>query len=330
MNGVTSIFWILLISICVQLACCEAALAGNAAFSADGKVVYTINWDSPGTLNRVEMNSQKAVTIKVKLGKDDVVDGIARAKDGAFYLVTKNTLWRWQAGEDNATLLEPSPTHPLNDVACNPQTDEILLTSGSDLYYKRNSRTAMIQVNIRYQPGNEICSPVYLQDGSFLFGADGDLWHGIIDYYIEDPETKDRLEHADLTAYRYAPLATRETYNGSPVETGVGNIAVSNEKVYVDFRRMGGSGWGSILRLNLPVQKKGIWTSNNTAKDTVQTLSSVEELFITGGNYIFIFGAPDGKQVYYYEKSDNPCDYSLLSDEDKGNESSSDKIMRKR
>jgi len=63
---------------------------------------------------------------------------------------------------------------------------------------------------------------------------------------------------------------------------------------------MFGSGWGNVQRLNLPVQKQGEWIFKNTAKDSVRTLGSLEEVEeLTKGGWVYLCGSPDGRQIYY-------------------------------
>jgi len=292
-------FAAILFTCVIALVWTSSAIAGRAAFTADGKSVYLTDLDTPGSLDMIDMESGKATKVKVGLGKDDVVGGIALAKDGAFYLVTKHSLWHWTPGEAKAKWMEKPPEKgTFHDVACNFKTDEVLITdeNGSNLYYKRDRRSPLIFVGIRYPPGQEItAAPVYLQDGSFLFAADGDLWHGFIELTADGSRTL-----ADLVAYRYAPMCERETYNGTPIQTGILGIAAGKKKVYVDFSRIHGSGWGSIKMLNLPEQKDRKWQSKNSAETTVLTLKSIEETDEdTSGCLTYLCGSADGRLVYY-------------------------------
>jgi hypothetical protein len=88
---------------------------------------------------------------------------------------------------------------------------------------------------------------------------------------------------------------------GTPIEMGISAIGVSQKKIYVDFSRMGGSGWGRVMRLNLPPAQTNIypWRSYNTAKGTAKTLGSVEDMGCTSGGFVYLCGSPDGHLVYY-------------------------------
>jgi hypothetical protein len=192
----------------------DLATAGNAAFTADGKAVYMIS-PASNSLDRLAVESADVTSVKVGLGKDDVVNGLALAKDGTFYLATRKSLWCWKPGESKAKWLESAPKKTeFTDVACNPKTDGVLITSGTGLFYKKDRHAKLCSVAIRYNPGRSIESPVFLPNGSFLFSADGDLWHGLIDQTVEESGTTNEWTMTNLVAYRYAPLAQRETYEG--------------------------------------------------------------------------------------------------------------------
>ena len=306
-------FWFLVCG--VVLAWSGAVRAGGSAFSADGKTVYVPKSEPSGALDRIDAASGTVTPVTVRLGKEDVIAGITLTETGELYLATKNALWRWTPGEPGAKWVEAAPKGiAFEDVACNVKTGEVLLVgNGSRLFHKRSRSAAASEVGIRYPPGNDLNSPAYLPDGSLLFSADGDVWHGRIEYEVEDPHAKKPYVRASLVAYRYAPLAKRETYDGTPTQTGVRALAVSRTKVYVSLQRMGGSGWGSILRLDLPEQDaKGGLSYQNGIDAMAKTMGSVTEQGLTSGGDIRLCGSPDGRLVSYWNGR-----HELLSDHDK-------------
>ncbi len=259
------------------------------------------------------MENGSVTPVKVSMGKDDLIVGLALAGTEELYLATKTALWRWKSGTAKAKWVEAAPDKvALTDVACHIQTGAVLVSTrqknASDYYYKddtgfyfkRSRSTPLTYVGIRYPPGSTLKCPVFLPGGSFLFSADGDLWHGLIVSSTETEASAEKWTRGDLVAYRYAPMAQRETDNVTPPEAGIAGIAVSRNKAYVHFARMFGSGWGNVQRLKLPVQKQGVWQFNNTAKDTVRTLGSLEEVKeFTKGGWVYLCGSPDGRQIYY-------------------------------
>lgn len=289
------------------LLCCSRATAANAVFAADGTAVFTITDKADFPLDKVDVANSVSTPVKVALGKGDMLVGMAAAGSNELYLATRHALWRWTPDNPRARWVEDAPKQvELVDVACHVPSGRILLATHTKtqqerchgFYFKQNQRQPMCCVAIRYPPGDVLEHPVFLPDGSFLFSADGDLWHGMLEE-SEVFKPGGKREFMNLLAYRYAPIATRETYPGTPSETGISAMAVSQKKVYVHLSRMYGSGWGSILRLNLPVQKKGMWANLNSAKDIVRTLNSIEVIEpATDGGWVFLCGSSDGRRVY--------------------------------
>ena len=112
-------------------------------------------------------------------------------------------------------------------------------------------------------------------------------------------EADDNLESGPrfiLAANRCAPLADRETYGGTPSQVGVSELAVSHGKVYAHVSRMGGSGWGDIIRLDLPKPVEGGLRQRYTQYQAL--LGSVE--FLTENPTIaFLCQSPDGTKIVY-------------------------------
>ena len=292
----------------LSLLSCEQAAAANAVFAADDKAVFIITDKADFPLNKIDVASGVATPIKVAMGKDDVLVGIAAADSNELYLATQHALWRWTPGSPRAHWIEDAPKQvELVDVTCHVPSGRVLLAtknkSKDDTHYtfycKPERRRPMLYVCIRYPPGDVLENPVFLPDGSFLFSADGDLWHGMLEETSKQLKSGGNSDFMDLYAYRYAPIADRNTQPGTPFETGISAMAVSQKKIYVHLSRMYGSGWGSVLRLNLPVQEKGAWAHLNSSKDVVRTLSSIEEVYdMTDGGWVFLCGSSDGRRMY--------------------------------
>jgi len=306
---------------------CDMACAANAVFAADGKAVFTITEQADFPLNKMDVASGVATPVKVAMGKDDVLVGIASAESNELYLATQHALWRWTPGSPRARWVEDAPKRvELVDVACHVPSGRVLLAaqikSKDDkhcaFYCKPERRRPMLYVSIRYPPGDVLENPVFLPDGSFLFSADGDLWHGMLEDGGENLKPGDKPDFFNLYAYRYAPIADRNTQPGTPFETGISAIAISQKKVYVHFSRMYGSGWGSVLRLNLPVQEKGKWANLNSAKDVVRTLSSIEEVYdMTEGGSVYLCASLDGQLMYGGERSSGKYRTLFIVDDEK-------------
>jgi hypothetical protein len=282
--------------------------ASDAAFTDDGKLIYAIRWEDEETLDVINEDAGTLREVHVTLGDGaKEIVAITRAGAGRMYLLTHDAVWNWKVGEPSAALVEKAPEKTqFGDIACNPKTGEVLVTavlserdedgSKHHLFYKPASDQPMVKVWLRHLPQAEICCPVYLPDGSVLFSAEEDLWHGMLEFNPGGPSWEPR---GDLYAYRYAPIAQRETYPGTPDEIGVMAIAVSKKKVYVHMHRWHGSGWGHLARLNLPsANPKKNWTNGNTVRDSIRALRSVEELD-DNPSISYLCASPDGRKVYY-------------------------------
>lgn len=288
-----------------------SAIASDAVFSADGKSVYMASYGAQSIFMSNDASPVPgAISLSIEFpgaGKDACVHGVSRMKDGDVCLDCGNALWLWRPGSKTASLLQKMPDgESIDSFACNPLTDEIILTSGRKLFWKESRSRKMLEAGIRYPPGGALDAVAFLPDGSFLFAADGDLWHGV----IERDSTDDDIR-VNLVAYRYAPLAKRETYDGTPTETGVIQIAPAKHKIFVRYCRMNGSGWGSLLRLNLPPQSpNGDFAVRNSIADSIGALRSVEKVYVEDGSLAYLCASPDGETVFYAARPDK--DGSLL------------------
>src|ERR1035437_4255615 len=227
------------VCVCVLwIAPCCISTGGNAVFGQDGKSALVLNDVPDPTMDQIDATNGAVTRIQVQMGKDDVVEGIALATNGTFYLVTKHALWRWKQGTAKAHWIAPAPDGvELTDVACHPASGDVLIAAQtkteSRLYYRRHHSDHMTSVGIRYPPGKSLDCPVFLPDGSFLFSADGDLWHGFVEQTTEPSDSSGEWTRENLVAYRYAPMAARETDDVAPPETGILGIAGRWKKRYV-------------------------------------------------------------------------------------------------
>ena len=292
------------------------APAGEAAFADDGKTVYAIHdvtLDAgrdatlDATLDLIHVDTGEINSIKLP-GMGDI-DGICRAEDGAFYLVSANTLWRWKPGNNPPVEVEKAKSGcAFKDVACSDDQKQILIvgtkSNGKEapatrLFYRAAPDRTFVTVWLRHLEDAIIRSPEFLPDGSLLFSAEGDLWHGELS---EEPTEYDNGTQAKpigtLAAYRYAPLAERYAYPGTPAEQGVRSIASGAGRIYVHVARIGGSGWGHLSSLSTPEPgKEGRFTAHNQIEDALSALQSVRRLFENGGQ-AYLCASPDRSKVY--------------------------------
>jgi hypothetical protein len=134
-----------------------------------------------------------------------------------------------------------------------------------------------------------------------LFGSEGDLWHGLVEW---DKDAEPGHPRGILSGYRLAPLATRETAEGTPSQVGVQRIAASRGQLYVEVSRMGGSGWGYLVRLQLPPAKeKGELNLLEQLPERLnlynRVLNSVVMVDPDQGSGSFLCTSPNGEVVHF-------------------------------
>jgi hypothetical protein len=287
-------------------------IAGGAAFSPDGRTVYLNASDQPGELEVLHLSDERSQQLTFhrfqQASHPKEIKSIASAANGRLLLLDSEALWTWTPASDDLQRLRNCPAGmKFNGIACHPKSGRILITVFLDKPEDSDHDTRLLfadtpeapLLTVRVRRLDRICCPVFLSDGSILFGAEGDLWQGTVDVQNENGEAPRPV----LSATRYAPLADRETYDGTPMQTGVHDIAVSAHKVYVHVSRMGGSGWGDVLRLNLPgtdTEKKGDKDTGilRRYKEYREALASAEWLE-ENPSCAFLCNSADGKQVIF-------------------------------
>jgi len=289
-----------------------AAHAADAAFCADGSAVYATCNDE-NTLERICEEEGTLTQVHVSLGgRQGCFQGIARSDQGGFFLVTERRIWHWKPGDKAAVFVKLAPKGiTFSDIACNPKNGMLLIFGsakktagryGVDLLYCMKDKNALLTpIWLRHLTQPVVCAE-FLTDNSLLFGTEGDLWHGVL--CIEPPDKERPEGQGELVAYRYAPVAERFNYNGTPEQRGVEAVAASGGKAYVAIKRMGGSGETSVTRLDLPEPSKdGMFRTRNTVEDSIRVLKSVEQIDGNDGSASSLCASSDGKQVYYTDSS---------------------------
>lgn len=278
------------------------AHAADAAFTDDGKSVYAV---SESRLERIDLTSGEISKV-VPEGVNDI-EAICRAGNGEFYLVAQDTLWRWKPDAGPAVSFQKplKEGQSFSDVACDSKTGKILILgsekTGDDdthcrLFLKPGPDQPLVRVWLRHLGSAWIRGADFLPDGSLLFGAEGDLWHGVTGV---EPSSPPEEFYGDITAYRYAPVGERSTYSGTPSQTGVCAVAVGAGHVFVHISRIGGSGWGHLSWLALPAAAtENHFETHNSVEDSIRALQSVKELE-ENGSCSYLCASPDGKRVYF-------------------------------
>lgn len=290
--------------------------AAQAAFSEDGKSIFTPNADG---LDVIHLDTGKIESV-VPAGIKDI-RSICPAGKGEFYMTSGKALWRWKPGKKPAVLVEKAEDgYEFADVTCLPETGAVVILGNiqvdsrnyNSLFYKPNAKHHSVKLKERYLADAAILAPEFLPDGTILFSAEGDLWHG--DFEMETiPPEDDEPERlvGSLMAYRYAPIAERYNDSGTSSELGVDKVAYGAGKVFVHLGRMGGSGRGHLTTLVAPaVRKDGDFPVHNKAADYVRTLQSAQTLFDCP-SLSAICSSSDHKQVYFSTETDSVTTHFL-------------------
>jgi hypothetical protein len=279
------------------------------AFSDDGNHVYLIGSKLPkGTALDIDLTNFSAK--KLSLGVSEEVRAIVNAPS-ALLFVTEKSLYRLPLPAGKPGKICEAPTGCLfEDVACNRAQHGILLLcrtkDGRDwpAYYLREQESKPTSVVLRRVNG--LVGAVFDRDGHLFFASGGDLWEGDIITPSEPGEEPPAVE-----AFRFAPVAMRETANTTPNSTGASELAVAGRTVYVQMTRMGGSGWGEMISVGWPPERKeeGKAPSRDSpVKANVEAFKSALAAFRAYGSNqraSYLCGSPDGRKVFFATRYEN-------------------------
>jgi hypothetical protein len=219
--------------------------AASAAFGNDAAHVFLLRGKS---LFIADLNL--GTTARVALHLPDAIQGIASSPDGLL-VATQTALYRLDANATEARKLCSTPANNhFVDLAFDPANKGILLCAESTdenacrgaVFYLRQSKSTPETVHIR-RAVDYMDAPVFDRSGYLFFAREGDLWAGSLSF---------DQERISLAASRYAPVATRETVDGTPTETGAKQLAPAGDRIYACIHRMGGSGWGNVVSIKKP------------------------------------------------------------------------------
>ncbi len=293
----------------ISVARIERSSGAAAAFSDDGNHVYLLGSNLPKGMV-LDVDLINFTTKQLNLGVSTEVHGIVNAPR-ALLFVTDRSLYRLPLPTGQPGKICDAPAGCLfHDVACNRAQHGVLLMcrtkDGRDWpsYYLREQRQTPSLIATRRV--NALVGAVFDREGHLFFAAEGDVWEGS----VEPPPEPDLP--TSVEAIRFAPVALRETANGTSGSTGARELAVAGQTVYVHMQRMGGSGWGEMISVRWPGEPKsedekpGV---ENGVKPNVETFKSALAVFRVYGPNLgasYLCGSPDGKKVFFATRnSDN-------------------------
>lgn len=291
------------------------ARASQAVFSKDATHVYLANQDfihPQPVLVDVDLNApeQKKIVLTNFMGPQNI-EAVSRLPDGRLALLTEGQLWLYDAGKNTCVKFFTAPKHThFYDVACNPADGAFLICttmenteskvdeeeiSGSlwlSADGKKSARVFMRRVDYGMQ------GIVFDSKGGLHFSVHGDLWDGTLAM-----DWKNEYHPVVLVAERVAPLATLETYEGTPEQMGADDTAIAGDWIYTHVRRMGGSGWGTMVRLKVTKPEKAEGELPLQWKIYGDALRSVEFLEDNpSGSYLC--ASEDGTKVFFTTHND--------------------------
>lgn len=191
-----------------------SAKAAHAVFSADQLSVFLTASDTSGTLRILNAETSEICELTfpeiAQAPEKPEIQAISPGKNGGFWLLTEKSLWRWDGRKASARKVADAPEGvTFEDVAAQRDGEGSQVITGrlarqdewgrtGCLFFKRDAQGPLLKVFVRRL--DEIECPVYLDDGSLLFGAEGDLWHGKVDF---DPGEKGGAGYLRLIVMRH-------------------------------------------------------------------------------------------------------------------------------
>jgi hypothetical protein len=284
------------------------AAAADAVFSKDGNHVYTIDDEQGGrVLQDIDLANRKLVEIPLQPPSDatEFVD-LSRTNDGNLLVLGKNALWEVSVSTKKwKKLCAAPPNLEFERVASDPKRESTLLmthTREARLFVLAKDASELQPVWIRRHDVTGF--PVFDSDGQLFFGYWGEIWCGSIE---RDPEFRER---PFLAAYSYAPIASLETSNGTPGESGVYEIAPARDFLYVQTHRIGGSGWAALVKVPRPRPKRGKYGDFDVHFDIKERLAiyanALRNAEVVHSWYTdCLCASPDGTRVYFEDRTNH-------------------------
>jgi hypothetical protein len=302
----------------------------EAAFSKDDKKVFLV---TEGKLLAVDLSSGNVADLQLsKTAGGAELIAVSRTSDGRLACLTNSGLLMFDSVTGTATTVPEIPAEPPSiqgdnaatsgqgpqarlerhyfDVAVCPPANQILIISYDQTpeyartfhYWIGSGKTQLSHLRIRRHA--DIAAPVFARNGEIFYAAEGDLWHGRIVH--EEIPVADQAPaiYDSLDAYRYAPLGTFETANGTPSEIAVENVAVGAKMLYVQLKRWGGTGWGHIVKLMKPPQlgKREFvspFSLPNVVAMYIRALQSLQILGDSMARPCYLCASEDGRRVFF-------------------------------
>lgn len=237
-----------------------ASSGEEAVFSADGDKIFIAPRSAVGSprLQVVSLRAGEETAVDIP-GMTEPIRKVSRTTDGSILCMTAGAVFAWKPDTGKAERVsDAGEAGQFLDIICHPVTGALVFQvarGGRQPYWtqswgprKAPERTTLKILPARGIPhGIEFRGMAFDSEGSFFFGCDGDLWHG-------DFRDVAYPLGGNLFSYRYAPLAGRGSVGGGvAAEMGVRSIIVAGPWLYIYRYRIGGTGWGEVIRIAKPL-----------------------------------------------------------------------------
>lgn len=235
-----------------------AGEAGEAVFSQDGSRVYLIDpGEVPDRLRVLDLAAGRSREVTVPGAGGEPVIQVDRSNAGYLLCLTESACLAWDVAKGSSVRVCGAPEGGRFVELAYDRSSGLIAwvvrfeeADGSglwELWVQPKGADAPARTAVRRVRAIE--GIAFDDEGNLFFGADGDLWLGRLREIGPGPDEK---PGGSLSAFRFAPLATRETANATPSQIGVSTVGVAGPWLYVHVARMGGSGWGTVVRLAKP------------------------------------------------------------------------------
>ena len=314
--------------------------AADATFSKDSTHLYLLQWKQQPprasgecSLIDVDLEKKTAAAINFSNQTKEHLSDITLSNDGNILCATKTAVWLFDPIKRACEKVIDAPKDVEISAIAYDSSQSVLFSKCygvkfQELFCLPDGAHDWIPVYNRRPPS--VDSPVFADDGSLYFTSTGDLWSGHLKKQTEPtlPALNrysiqfDRnhwpksIPVAELEASRFAPVASLETQNTTSDSTGLLEVAVSKRFIYGDYARMGGSGWGAVIRLarSVPSQKEGDKKPHppgDNGKVSIPVLQSIETVSEEPCHHLC--ASKDGSLIFYIQHGDT----FLIKDEGK-------------
>jgi hypothetical protein len=297
------------------------SFAADATFSKAKNHVYLVEFARPALL---DVDFGKKTCHKIDLSKPcrEPIQGVALSNAGFVLCSTTNSIWSYNPTNEQCVKVCDAPKNAtFGDIAYDPKTENLIAigyvnkdgtgnVQYEQLYILPKNANELQVVGNRYDEyAAWINHPIFSADGALLFLSKGDLWEGDIEK--DDKDTSVAGRYGSLHASRDAPLAQLITENTSPASTGLTKIAISKNKIYGCYARMGGSGWGSVIRFRRPssINNVGEWTQMEQVIASIETIAEAPSAFLCSsqdGDVVLFSTYSESDKVFLIEQNKEP------------------------